>query len=283
MSFHKKTAIPDPMVSIKPRNTKDMSSTISSDMTANNLASVKSSVVSTYVPAPSTTPNWSGYENYNSNNTWCGAEGYFTQPYNPNSNSSAKESSWIGLGGDNYSPLSQAGTCMNECGAYAGFFECIGSNNQNNMDFFNSNGSNDLAVHGGDHMYVYISYQSSNNLFNYYIADNSTNYSTRALITPTDDNTGCIFDSYCGKYVEWIDERPSMDMDGDLYDLLNFGTVNWTNCRSYTNTQVWNPINASPCEQIDMVRTGDPKTKLTNVTDLSSNGMSFVDTWERAS
>jgi hypothetical protein len=173
---------------------------------------------------PGVDNSWAGYGDYYKSysqpvNNWCAVQGDFVQPTNSSGTSGNSECSWVGLGGSLTGALSQAGTIMNNPDAYDGFYECMDAIG----DDLYVNTS--LKVSKSDKMHIYISYQSSNNLFNYYIADNSTGLASQNTITPK-NNLGPFY-AYDGSTAEWIDEMPSI-----TDNLSNFGKISWANCQA---------------------------------------------------
>lgn len=258
MSYYKVTDRPNVSAYIKKIN----KASLTKHDTVNNSLSVR--------PMSMTNKSnsiWSGYGDYrgstsNPINNWCAAEGYFLQPTNSNGSSGNSECSWVGLGGAQTGALSQAGTIMNNPDRYDAFFECM---NGSGDDMYVNTGLKPSATNS---MYIYISYQSSNNLFNYYIADNSTGATSQGLITP--HNAYGKFNAYDGSTAEWIDEIPTITSK-----LSNFGTINWTNCRAETNSQVWESITSSNYYKFT--------DGLTTLGSINSDGKSFSDKWKSAS
>lgn len=253
MSFYRGTAVPDISVGVEEASAPAASGEPGTD------------VGSVY---PSNNTTWAGYVDEKSSNYWCGAEGTFVQATNHStangSGSGNAESSWVGLGGVNTYSLSQAGTAMNEKDAYDAFFECL-NQNYDMIRFFNSPSS--IQISPGDTIYTYISYQSSNNLFNYYVADNTTGKAAQGLITPVSDSGGVTFNCYDGSTAEWIDENPNVSP----HYLSDFGTVNWSGCEAETNSQTWQAVSASTNYKYD--------DGLTSVSALAGSGTAFSDTW----
>lgn len=185
-----------------------------------------------YAATNRTSLNWSGYVSDlgdSSTKYYIQAKMQFTQPTisSIESGKTNLNSYWIGFGGFNGSQkLVQAGTSTLGLNNHRAWFEYLSScgGQTVSMQFIDS-----LNIRAGDTIYVYISFQKANNLFNYYISNNTTGYTTSDIIENLNSSTQ--FDGTC---VEWIVERCSSG--NTPLSLGNYGTVTLYNCKTTLNT-----------------------------------------------
>lgn len=172
--------------------------------------------------------NWSGYiADLGSSSTtyYTQVQADYEEPAISSSTASDDyvNSYWVGLGGHNSGKLVQAGTGTIGANTHYAWYE-----------YLSDTGSTvsvqpvSLNVNAGDDMHVYISFQRSNDLFSYYIANNTTGKSASGTVT---------LDAamqYDGTTAEWIVERSTVS--GSLAYLGDYDTVTFTNCKATLNT-----------------------------------------------
>lgn len=139
---------------------------------------------------------------------------------------------WVGLGGYNFNRLVQAGTSTRGLSTHRAWYEYLSAiGNTVTMQFLS------LSVSAGDNMYVYISFQRANDLFNYYIANNTTGQSVSGTVTLAAST------QFDGTTAEWVVERCTEN--GSYVALSNYGTATFTNCKATLNTSnTWINLNS---------------------------------------
>jgi len=214
-----------------------------------------------------TSGNWSGYV---ATGNFVQVQGDFTQPtIATDCASNTYEGTWVGIGGwTGSNKLVQTGTGMDTINGrrhYDAWFEYLSAAHPNPPVYMNS-----LTINGGNSIHTYCSFQSSNNLFNAYIANNTNGTSQTALV---DISASEYFDS---STAEWINERPTLS-DGTiswLADLTKYGSHSWSTCQAYKNTGSWFNIASLAYSSIDMKR---GTTTCASPSGLS--GGSFTSNW----
>lgn len=173
------------------------------------------------------TANWSGYVadlGVNSSSFYTQVQMDYTQPTVTSASGTCINSYWVGLGGYNTGKLVQAGTATNGTSDHYAWYEYL----SNTGDWIYMTRLN-LAVRAGDSIHVYISFQAANNIFSYYIANNTTGQSVANTVSLT---TAAQFD---GTTAEWVVERCSSGSNS-LYNLGNYGTMTLRNCKATLNS-----------------------------------------------
>lgn len=195
------------------------------------------------------TANWSGYVadlGVNSSSFYTQVQMDYTQPTVTSASGTCINSYWVGLGGYNTGKLVQAGTATNGTSDHYAWYEYL----SNTGDWIYMTRLN-LAVRAGDSIHVYISFQAANNIFSYYIANNTTGQSVANTVSLT---TAAQFD---GTTAEWVVERCSSGSNS-LYNLGNYGTMTLRNCKATLNSSnTWyNLSGLSNLYQVTMTNNG---------------------------
>jgi hypothetical protein len=244
MAYYKYT--PEPDISVTDRTNGTV-----------KLADVKSDGAGTL-----NTTNWADY--YASGN-FVQVQGNFTQPtVQSGCLSNTYESTWVGLGGVNTGKLVQTGTAMNTrngANSYYAWYEYLSPAHPNPEIKFNS-----ITVSGGDSIHAYCSFQSSNNRFNAYVANNTNGTSQTVLV---DISASEYFDS---STAEWINEHPSVS--GTDNGLTKYGSNGWTTAQAYTNTGTWYNITSLTYDRIDMYNGSTVRSRPSGL-----SGGSFTSNW----
>lgn len=215
---------------------------------------------------------WSGYEsNLGSSSTsfYTQVQMDYTQPTVTSTSGTCLNSYWVGLGGRNTGRLVQAGTATQGASLHYAWYEYL-SDTGSTVSMQNAN----LAVSAGDNIHVYISFQAANNIFSYYIANNTTGKSAANTVTL---NTATQFD---GTTAEWIVERCST-MSGTPYNLGNYGTVTLKNCKATLNSSnTWyNLASLSNLYQVTMTSNGSSSGNVLSVPGSIASKNQFTCTW----
>lgn len=215
--------------------------------------------------------NWSGYMSNlgtSSSNCYTQVQGDYIQPTIASISGASNANVvgyWVGLGGSNQNrPLVQAGTATTGKSDYWAWYEYLSPKHLNPAIRITS-----LAIHPGDRIHVYISFQKANDKFNYYIANNTTGKSASGIVEIDGDE---YFD---GSTAEWITERASSK-------LSNFGSITMTNCKATLNTSnTWKNLNSlSGINKITLTSNGSSSgTKLCIPGSITSNN-NFTSTWK---
>lgn len=215
--------------------------------------------------------NWSGFYNYANSNTWTAVQGDFAQPTEQSDSApNSYESAWVGLGGMNSGALIQAGTQMYNYN-YNAWYEYLGRAPGSSVYEIDLPS---VTVHPGDDIHVYVSYQTSNQVANFYVADNTTGTSQPVLVNLSSSNY------YDGTTAEWIDERPTVN--GSYAILADYGIDSWTNAQTYNTNGNWNSLGSSAYDYLIMVNTsGDALSYPGNLSLLTAT--SFNDYWNQGS
>jgi len=171
-----------------------------------------------------TNSHWSGYVAHpNSGGHYVTAEATITQPayHSPTSGCAAGYLvSWAGIGGYNSNSLIQDGTEIDQGATYIPWYEWLGSSGSINITTMP-----DVTVHAGDQVFIYVTYESSNHLVDFYISDSDgTGHSYETSLGTGD------FD---GSTAEWIDERPLVN--GSFPNLAHYDSDSWTGAEVENN------------------------------------------------
>ncbi|HEY1699045.1 MAG TPA: G1 family glutamic endopeptidase [Trebonia sp.] len=164
-----------------------------------------------------TNSHWSGYvASAASGTTFNTVEATITQPayHAPSSGcSSGYLVSWVGLGGYSSGNLIQDGTEIDQGATYIPWYEWLGA-----VGTINITQLPGVTINAGDQVFIYATYESSNQVVDFYISDSDgTGNSYQASLGSGD---------YDGSTAEWIDERPLID--GSFPNLANYGSDPWT-------------------------------------------------------
>jgi len=225
----------------------------------------------TYAATSESSLNWSGYMS----NLGSSSSTYYTQvqmDYTQPTVSAIKSgitnlnSYWVGLGGYNTGRLVQAGTSTQGLSTHKAWYEYLSPTGKTvSMQFLS------LSVSAGDNMHVYISFQKSNNLFNYYIANNTTGKSVSGTITLSAST------QFDGTTAEWIVERCTIN--NSYAGLGKYGTATLKNCKATLNTSnSWINLNSmTGLTKLTMVNSSG--TKLSSPGSISSSNQ-FTCTWK---
>ena len=214
--------------------------------------------------------NWSGYESNlgtSSSTFYTQVQADYTQP-TINSISGTSNSNvigyWVGLGGHNTGSLVQAGTATTGLNDHWAWYEYLSASHLNPAIRITS-----LEINPGDRIHVYVSFQRSNDKFNYYIANNTTGKSASGIVEIDADE---YFD---GSTAEWVIERARTK-------LPNFVSITMTNCQATRNTSnTWTNLNSlSGVNKITLTNNGASSgTVLCSPGSISSNNK-FTTTWK---
>ena len=80
------------------------------------------------------------------------------------------------------------------------------------------------AVGAGDYVYAETIYDTATPHGNFYIWNETTGVATAVLFNPPSGVT------LSGNSIEWVVERPEVTVNGALTDLVNYGSMTFTNC-----------------------------------------------------
>lgn len=178
---------------------------------------------------------------------------------------------WVGLGGINKPRIVQAGTTTRGKSYHYAWYQYISYDGGSTINMKNVG----LSVNAGDSIHVYISFQAANNIFSYYIANNTTGESAANTVVLS---TATQFD---GSTAEWIVERCTNEAHV-AYNLGNYGTITLKNCKATRNTSnTWldlsNLDSLSTLQQITMVNPTTGRTLSVPGSIVSNN--QFTCTW----
>lgn len=231
------------------------------DDSENNISTA--TIESTY------SPNWSGYiSNLDSSGAtlYTQIQADYKEPTISEVSGNCENSYWVGLGGNKTSRLVQAGTISSGKYTHYAWYEYLGDSETITVTPVN------LTVNAGDNIHVYVSFQRSNNLFSYYIANNTTGKSVSGSVT-LDAST-----QYDGTSAEWIVERNLVD--GSLANLGNYGAITFTNCKATLNTSnTWHNLSSLSNLEKCTMRNG-AQVVLSEPGGISSNN-TFSCTWRK--
>lgn len=213
--------------------------------------------------------NWCGYAATGTSTEFVSVQGDFRVPssltpgYYPYG-----LSTWVGIGGANSGKLVQAGIASFTTTSYYAWYEFMGEDIIHPAETITS-----LSINPGDNLHIYVSYETANNRWQYYIANNTTGQSHAAYISAPSA------DYYDGSTVEWIVERPLMYntnvSESYFPQLPNFGTITFTNCQAYKRSGVWYGLSILPYQAFTMeALTAD--TVLAEPGTLTSNSFSVM-------
>jgi hypothetical protein len=189
-----------------------------------------------------TSKHWAGFADLNpkGNNQWAGIQGDYSQPNHTTTCPGGQEVSWIGLGGYGTGSLIQAGTGIDAGDNLYAWFEYLKPGRQFPIQ------RTGLAVHPGDHIHIWVNYVYSNNYANLYVTDLTTGRSSNNIVFALGHKY------YDGSSAEFIDERPSLTVNGSFTSLENFGTTNWSQARSMTTGGGWGTLSSFNHVRINM-------------------------------
>lgn len=180
---------------------------------------------------------WSGYESNlgaSSSKFYTQVQMDYTQPAIKSISGTCINSYWVGLGGRNTRRLVQAGTATKGTSEHYAWYEYL-SDTGKTVSMIKL----PIVISAGDRIHVYISFQKSNNLFSYYIANNTTGKSTSGIINNLPSST-----QFDGTTAEWIVERCTSN--GSPTNLGNYGSITLTNCKAMLNTSSsWTNLNST--------------------------------------
>lgn len=272
MSNYKGTPEPELVVTVKPAEEQDNSILAYNGILARNNRSYGTRY----------SKFWSGYDS----NLGKTSSLLYTQVQmdyvHPSINSAGKlyfNAIWTGLGGvNNEDLLVQAGTVNdgvhpNLPPNYASF-EYLSDDRSETIGITRV----DLGISPGDRIHVYVSFQKANDLFSYYIANNTTGQSANGTVKLSADK------HYDGTTAEWVVERVQHTVNNERvpYNLGDYGTVTLTNCKATLNTSnTWLDLDSlSGLNKIIMTsdRTSSG-TVLSEPGDISSSD-TFTCTWK---
>lgn len=130
-----------------------------------------------------------------------------------------------------------------------------------------------LTINAGDSIHLYISFEKENNIFTYYIANNTTGQAASGRL---ERNAA---DYYDGSTAQWYVERGKIN-DMNLLNLGNFGTFTPSMCQyKVLNGTSWNNItNANIMHQIDMKNFS--ANRILATTSSIFGGSCFTCTWQ---
>lgn len=212
-----------------------------------------------------TNSHWSGWVAHPASGThFVTAEATITQPayHTPQSGCAAGYLvSWAGIGGYNSGNLIQDGTEIDQGATYIPWYEWLGA-----AGTINITRMPDVTIHAGDRVFMYVTYESSNHLVDFYISDSDGT----AHAFETSLGTG----DFDGSTAEWIDERP--EINGGFPNLAHYDSDSWTGAEVENNASKY--IDAkNTSSQTSVTMTG-------NDGNLSVPGTlgtsSFTDTYE---
>ncbi len=169
--------------------------------------------------------NWSGYVadlGASSTNFYTQVQMDYTHPAIISTSGRCVNSYWVGLGGINKPRLVQAGTATwvdNATTTHGAWYEYIGRDGGSSIGMKLLS----LPIRPGDNIHVYISFQAANNIFSYYIANNTTGQSAASTVNLS---AATQFD---GLSAEWIVERCSENRVNQ--NLGNYGSLILKSCR----------------------------------------------------
>jgi hypothetical protein len=218
-----------------------------------------------------TSLNWSGYLS----NLGSSSSSYYTQvqmDYTQPTISAIKSgitnlnSYWVGLGGYNTGKLVQAGTSTKGLSTHQAWYEYLSPTGKTvSMQYLS------LDVSAGDKIHVYISFQKSNNLFNYYIANNTTGKGISGTITLSSST------QFDGTTAEWVVERCTVNKN--YAGLGKYGSITLKNCKATLNTSnSWINLNSmTGLTKLRMINSSG--TTLSMPGSISSNNQ-FDCTWK---
>lgn len=171
-----------------------------------------------------TNSHWSGWVAHpSSGNHYVTAEATITQPayHAPQSGCSPGYLvSWVGIGGWNSGNLIQDGTEIEQGATYIPWYEWLGA-----AGTINITRMPDVTIHAGDQVFMYVTYEASNHLVDFYISDSDgTGHSYQTSLGTGD------FD---GSTAEWIDERPLIG--SSFPNLAHYGSDPWTGAEVENN------------------------------------------------
>lgn len=218
------------------------------------------------VPATvGTTGTEAGYLAPRSSTSFVAVEGDFIQPHHYSSCSGSYEVSWTGIGGfASGDGLLQTGTDLNNGSPYAWYDWLDNTHSRGEQPMPN------VTVHVGDSIHTYVSYQSSNLVANFYVADNTTGTSDPVVI----NNVPTSY--YDGRYAESIDERPFVG--SSFAPLANFRSIAWSNVRFENTAGNWHPIGYNGNFQEEIMQTGS--TVRAEPTALNADQQSYTDNYK---
>ncbi len=230
--------------------------------------------------------NWSGYEANGSANQYVAVQGDFTQPTDSTSKcaSNAEESTWVGLGGEKSTAgLVQDGTALNEniappvplaYSTYQPWYEIL--NGQPNSNF-GPDYLGTFAISPGDSIHEYISYETSTNTVDFYIADN-TNGTSGAFdwdISLAVLKFGAYYD---GSTADWITEAPGGGPANGGPPLANYGSINWNTAQAELGSNgSWVSVGSQTNTSLNMM---NGNTLLSKTSTLNSDSQSWTNTWK---
>jgi hypothetical protein len=164
-----------------------------------------------------TNSHWSGYVAHPaSGRHFVTAEATITQPTYHAPTSGCEPGylvSWAGIGGFKSNNLIQDGTEIDQGATYIPWYEWLGA-----AGTINITPMPDVTIHAGDQVFIYVTYEASNETVGFYIADSDG--TGHSLVTSLGNG------DFDGSTAEWIDERPLID---DAFpNLTNYGSDSWT-------------------------------------------------------
>lgn len=215
--------------------------------------------------------NWSGYVTdlgVNSSSFYTQVQMDYTQPTVTSASGTCVNSYWVGLGGYNTKKLVQAGTATNGTSDHYAWYEYLSDTG----DWIYMTRLN-LDVRAGDSIHVYISFQAANNIFSYYIANNTTGQSVANTVSLT---TATQFD---GTTAEWVVERCSNAFGPQ--NLGNYGTMTLKNCKATLNSSnTWYNLGSlSNLYQVTMTSNGLSSGRVLSVPGSIVSNNQFTCTW----
>lgn len=217
--------------------------------------------------------NWSGYVAYTDNSErFTEIQMDYTQPtVVSNSTGTSRNAYWVGFGGYNSGNLVQAGTETKNGSSQYAWYEYLSETGDTVSEIV----LNGLSVSAGDSIHLLVTYQRANNIFGYYIANNTTGVSASGTVTLD----ASIY--YDGTTAEWIIERTKVN--GSLALLGNYGSMTLSNCKATINTSNdWCNFTDFNLYRVIMSSTASSSGTKLSVPAAPLNSSTFVCTWQNS-
>jgi len=225
-------------------------------------------------PVGATSPNWSGYVDYDPNKSFVAPKTYVfgsyivpfaEQAFGACVGTWEYSSQWVGIDGWGSNDVLQAGTeadssCSNGTTTryYSAWYEWYPTNEVR---------VSNLPVSAGDQIYVYV-WNTSTTVGNYYMADETKNTSVSLSFTAP---SGTVLQ---GNSVEWVVERTKLS--SGYSTLANYVTDPWYYCHAQLASGLTYSPASAPTGTIDSVTMVENNANVSYADTSTNNGLTYI-------